>query len=45
MIKERITDQQLAELFEQFLNNCETMSKESFSSDVISEIAEKILHH
>ena len=45
MTKERITDQELMDLFEQFLNNCETMSKETFSSDVISTIAENILQH
>ena len=45
MIKEKITDQELMELFEQFLNNLETMSKETFGSDVIAEGAEKILHH
>ena len=45
MTKERITDQELMELFERFLNNCETMSKENFSSDVISAIAEDILNH
>jgi len=43
MEKLKITDQELTEQFERFLKNCDTRNEETFSSDVISLIAESIL--